>query len=78
MHAVRVTFDNRANNAPANRVNQLIVGYVEAKSQAIVKPTSWSARIHVRPGDRSRPGCLLSHRADEPRSPSLASPADPK
>lgn len=48
-HTLRVTFDNRANNAPANRINQLIIGYIEARSDAVVKPASWSTIYNCDP-----------------------------
>ncbi len=61
MHALKVTFDNRANNAPANQINQLIVGYIEAKSDAIVKPTSWSGVYTCDPASAAdADGCYRS------------------
>lgn len=37
-HGLKLTFDNRENNAPANKFNHLVVGYIDVASKALTSP----------------------------------------
>jgi hypothetical protein len=61
-HDVRLTFDNREDNAPANKFNQLVVGYVDVQGAALTTPDNRGSVYACEPSAAADPdGCYRSN-----------------